>query len=253
METISRRAFSLDLLGSLLTASLLTRVSRAGVLSRAIAAAVRPWVAEMERLTKALRTGAVSQREWQHGIEELLSGVDVSDVMKAVDYDRLVKRVKWRERHESVLETDLAKREGMTAGLSFDSFFYAMRNGVAIVPHGHQNMATMHMVLAGKAEARHYNRVSADGDHLIISPVSDVVAGPGHASTVSDENTNIHWFKAVSDAVFMFNIGVFQIDPRRSFTGREYVDPLGGQQLEGGLIRARRMTDEEAYRRYGKT
>jgi len=253
METIPRRAFALDLLGSLLTASLLTGLSKAGALSRTIGVAVRPWVAEMERLTKAMRKGAISQREWQQGIEELLSGVDVADVVKAIDYDRLVKRVRWRERHESVLEVDLPKREGMTGELSFDSFFYAMKEGVAIVPHGHQNMATMHMVLAGKAEARHYDRVSSDDEHLIIKPVSEVVAGPGHASTISDENTNIHWFKAVTDAVFMFNIGVFQIDQRKSFTGREYVDPLGGQKLEGGLIRARRMTDEQAYRLYGKT
>jgi VIT1/CCC1 family predicted Fe2+/Mn2+ transporter len=34
---------------------------------------------------------------------------------------------------------------------------------------------------------------------------------------------------------------------------REYIDPLGAQKLEGGLIRARRMTDGEAYRMYGKT
>jgi hypothetical protein len=48
MEPIPRRAFALDLLGSLLTASLLTGLSKAGVLSSAIAMAVRPWVAEME-------------------------------------------------------------------------------------------------------------------------------------------------------------------------------------------------------------
>ncbi|HKF56050.1 MAG TPA: hypothetical protein VKJ45_11415, partial [Blastocatellia bacterium] len=89
METIPRRTFALDLLGSLLTASLLTGLSKAGALSRTIGVAVRPWVAEMERLTKAMRTGAISQREWQQGIEELLSGVDVADVVKAIDYDRL--------------------------------------------------------------------------------------------------------------------------------------------------------------------
>jgi hypothetical protein len=253
METISRRTFTHDLLGSLLAASLLTSLSKAAVLSNAITAVVRPWVAEMDRLTRAMKTGARSQREWQSAIQELLSRVDVADVLKAIDYDALVRQVKWRERHESVLDIDLPKREGMKDDLTYDSFFYAMRKGVAIVPHGHQNMATMHMVLAGQAQARHYNRVAADGNCLIIKPVSDVLAGPGNASTISDENTNIHWFTAVSDAVFMFNIGVFKIDPGKSFTGREYIDPLGGQKLERGLIRARRMTDGEAYRMYGKT
>jgi hypothetical protein len=253
METVSRRAFTRDFLRSLLTASLLTGLSKAGVLSMAISAFVRPWIVEMERLTKSMKAGATSQREWQRGIEELLSAVDLSDVLGAIDYDALVRQVKWRERHESVLDIDLPKREGMKDDLTFDPFFYAMRKGVAIVPHGHQNMATMHMVLAGQAHARHYDRVSSDSSCLVIKPASDDMAGPGHVSTISDENTNIHWFRAESETVFMFNIGVFSIDRGKSVTGREYINPLGGEKLEGGLIRARRMTDAEAYRLYGKT
>ena len=112
------------------------------------------------------------------------------------------------------------------------------------MPHGHQNMATMHMVLAGEAQALHYDRVASDGDYLIIKPVSDQLAKPGHASTVSDESTNIHWFKTVSDTVFMFNIGVFEIDPKKPFTGREYVDPLRGEKIGDGAIRASRLNQE---------
>ena len=36
-------------------------------------------------------------------------------------------------------------------------------------------------------------------------------------------------------------------------TGRDYVDPLGGEKLKDGLIRARRIEVKEAYKLYGKS
>ena len=51
----------------------------------------------------------------------------------------------------------------------------------------------------------------------------------------------------------MFNIGVFGINPSESFTGRDYIDPLGGEKLRDGLIRARRIEVKEAYKLYGKS
>jgi hypothetical protein len=51
----------------------------------------------------------------------------------------------------------------------------------------------------------------------------------------------------------MFNIGVFGINPSKDFSGRDYVDPLGGEKLGDGLIRARRLKAKEAYRLYGKS
>ena len=33
---------------------------------------------------------------------------------------------------------------------------------------------------------------------------------------------------------------------------RDYVDPLGGEALGGGLVRARRLAKSQAYRMYGQ-
>src|SRR5215510_14360001 len=52
MEGISRRAFTRDLLASLLVSSVVTSLSKAGVLAAAISRVVRPWVLEIEDLTK---------------------------------------------------------------------------------------------------------------------------------------------------------------------------------------------------------
>ncbi|MGH9823692.1 MAG: hypothetical protein ACREDR_10645 [Blastocatellia bacterium] len=148
------------------------------------------------------------------------------------------------------MDIDLARLEDISAELGFDSFFYAMKKGVDIVPHGHKNMTTMHMVLAGEAQALHFDKIGEDADYIMIKPVSDVLARPGDASTVSDESTNVHWFKTQSERVFMFNIGVYAIDSKQGFTGREYLDPMHGEKESNGVIRAKRLNQDQAYKRY---
>jgi hypothetical protein len=80
-----------------------------------------------------------------------------------------------------------------------------------------------------------------------------MVQEAGAVTTVSDQKNNIHWFKALSEPVFMFNIGVFSLNHSKDFSGRDYVDPLGGEKLKDGLIRARRIEVKEAYKLYGKS
>jgi hypothetical protein len=151
------------------------------------------------------------------------------------------------------MEISFAKIKGLPAKLSFVPYFYAMRKGAAIVPHGHRNMATMHIVLSGEAHGWHFDRVKDEPKHLIIKPTSDKILKAGDASTISDEKDNIHWFKALTEPVFMFNIGVYGLDSEKDFTGRDYVDPLRGEKLNDGTIRAERLNAVTAYQLYGKS
>lgn len=75
----------------------------------------------------------------------------------------------------------------------------------------------------------------------------------GDASTISDGKENIHWFKALTEPVFMFNIGVYGLDSEKDFTGRDDIDPLRGEKLNDGTIRAERLNAGTAYKLYGKS
>ena len=88
---------------------------------------------------------------------------------------------------------------------------------------------------------------------MCSSDLIDTLIAPGGVSTISNDRDNIHWFKAVAEPIFMFNIGVFGLDAKKEFSGRDYIDPANGEKLKGGLIRARRIEKEEAYKLYGKT
>ena len=250
---LSRRTFTTQMLGSLLTFSLVKSLDKVNVLANTVEPIVRKWLIEMEHVTEQLRQGKVKTIEWQSQIESLLSRVDLSDLLSAIDYDRLAKSAVFPEDHESATDVDFSHEGGLPAELSFAPHFYAMKKGTAIVPHGHRNMTSMHMMLNGQAHSWQFERIADEARYVTIRPTSDKVLDIGAVTTVSDLRTNIHWFKALSEPVFMFNIGVFGINPSVGFSGREYVDPLGGQKLRDGLIRARRIEVKEAYKLYGKS
>jgi hypothetical protein len=241
MENPSRRAFTQSMLGSLFTFSLVTTLCKGEMLIGLIKPLVNQWLIKMEQVTKALREGKVKPIEWQLQIESLLSRVELSDLLRAIDYQHLAKTAVLPDDHESAEDIDFSKIEGLPAELSFAPYFYAMKKGVAIVPHGHRNMTSMHMILDGQAHAWHYERIADEPQHLVIKPTKDKVFVRGDTSTISDQKDNIHWFKALTEPVFMFNIGVFGINPGASFTGRDYIDPVRGEKMQDGLIRVRRL------------
>jgi len=250
---LSRRTFASHMLGSLLTFSLIRSLDKVNVLAKTVDPSVRKWLLEMERVTQQLRLGKVKTIEWQSQIESLLSRVDLNDLLSAIDYDRLAKSAVFPEDHESAEDVDFSHNRGLPEELSFAPYFYAMKKGTAIVPHGHRNMTSMHMMLKGQAHSWQFERISDEAQYVTIKPTNDKILDVGAVTTVSDQRDNIHWFKALSEPVFMFNIGVFRINPTKDFSGRDYVDPLGGEKLKDGLIRARRLEVKEAYQRYGKS
>ena len=250
---LSRRTFNQSLVSSVLTLTLVKSLDQLEVLAGPVRPIVRKWLNEMEEVTRELRNKRVAPLEWQHHIESLLSRVEMSDLLTAIDYDRLSKTAVFPEDHESAEDIHFAKTKGLPADLSFAPYFYALRKGAAIVPHGHRNMTSMHMMLKGQAQGWQFERVADEKEYLTIKPTSDSIQNVGAVTTVSDNSTNIHWFKALTEPVFMFNIGVFGINPAKDFSGRDYIDPLGGEKLKDGLIRARRIEVKDAYRLYGKS
>jgi hypothetical protein len=250
---LSRRTFTRNMLGSLLTFSLVKSLDEVDVLAYSVKPIVRKWLIDMEDVTRQLRRGQLKTIEWQGLIESLLSRVDLNDLLAAIDFDRLAKAAVFPEDHESAEELEFSRTKGLPKKLSFIPFFYAMKKGTAIVPHGHRNMTSMHMMLKGQAHGWQFERVADEAQYLTIRPTNDSVQETGAVTTVSDQKNNIHWFKALSEPVFMFNIGVFSLNPSKDFSGRDYVDPLGGEKLKDGLIRARRIELKEAYKLYGKS
>ena len=102
-----------------------------------------------------------------------------------------------------------------------------------------------------KNRGRHYDRLEDGKDYYIIRPTIDRSFGPGGYSTVSDYKDNIHWFQAVSESAFIFNIHVLNVTPGSKLpTGRVYLNP-NGEKLTGKLIRAPKLSYKEAHKLFG--
>lgn len=253
MGQLPRRTFVNQLLGGALTFSLVKSLSGARALGAGVEPIAAKWLVEVEELSGGLMGRRIRPAAWQEKIEDLFRRVDLKDLLRTINYDELSKAAVFPEDHESNYELEFPQIEGLPARLTYLPSFVAMQQGRAIVPHGHHNMVSMHMLLEGEVHARHYERRGDDDTHMLVEPSLDKTFARGELSTVSDERNNIHWFKATRGPAFMFNVAVFGLDGTKNFTGRDYIDPLGGHKLGDGRLRARRIEYKEALKLYGNT
>jgi len=247
----NRREFAQQALGSLLTFSLLETLLERDAFADPVKPLVTRWVADVNDLGVELKHGRLSQLEWQQLVEQLFSNVELPELLKLIDFEKVVARgplVDNGARRFSFRFTEVA---GVPTKLVFGKQIFGLKEGRSVVPHGHNNMATAFLILKGDFHGRHYDRLDDEDDHIIIRPTIDRAFSVGDYSTVSDHKDNVHWFKAATEGSYIFNIHVLNLaDDFPLPTGRVYVDP-NGEQLAGEAIRAKRIGYKEAHRLYG--
>lgn len=251
MDQVSRRQFTQQALGSLLTFSLVETLFQRD----AFAAAVKPitvkWLNDVNQLGTDLKDEKLKQLEWQKKIKELFAQVDLPELLKFVDFDKLTKNVEFPEHGARSLSFKFQEIDGVPTKLVFGKQIFALKKGRSVVPHGHNNMATSFLILKGEFQGRHYDRLEDLAEHMIIRPTIDEKFGVGGCSTVSDFKDNVHWFQALSEPAFIFNIHVDNINPQSAnSTGRVYLDP-NGEKLSDGRIKARLIGYDEVNKLYG--
>ena len=249
-ETGDRRGFGKQVLGSLLTYSMLETVLSTNALADAVKPIAAKWLADVNQISVDLKGEKLKQVQWQAQVEQLFAQVDVAEFLSFVDFEQLIKTVQFRERGEKSFRATFPKVEGLPTDLVFGHQMFALRKNRSVVPHGHNNMATSFLILQGEFEGKHYDRLEELEKHLIIKPTIDRKFVRGQYSTGSDHKDNVHWFKATSETAFIFNIHVLNIDPQVKRSGRVYLDP-DGEALSGGRIKAEKLKSADAFRRYG--
>ena len=248
---LDRRDFTKQTLGSLLTFSLLETLMTNDLLADSVKPITTKWLATLNDLGKQVKGQKLKQTEWQKQVERLFRKVDLADLLRLIDFEKLTKNVKFADKGVRSLRPKFPQVEGLPTSYVFGRQIFALKKNRSVVPHGHNNMATAFLVLKGNLHGRHYDRVKDEKSHFLIKPTIDAKFEPGGCSTISDDKDNVHWFKAVSEQAFIFNIHVLNVRPGSKLrTGRVYLDP-NGEKLSGGLIKARRIGYKEAHKLYG--
>jgi hypothetical protein len=249
--TETRRRFGARMFQSLIAYGLVETLWSRGLLADSHQAAVGKWFAELVDLSHELRDRKFSDLEFQARMEALYKRVDLAELLQAVKLDDLERTSTLPDNGAISLNFDLRKVEGVPADLGFGKQIFGLRKGRSIVPHGHANMCTGFIVLKGNFHGRHWDKVETHADHYLIKPTIDRQFKPGELSTISDHKDNIHWFQALSEPGFVFNVHVIGYDPTfQGSSGRLYLDPEG-EKVAGGLIKAKKMTVSECHQKYG--
>ncbi|MSR59166.1 MAG: hypothetical protein EXS05_16245 [Planctomycetaceae bacterium] len=251
MPILSRRQFTQQTLGSLLSLSLLETLASCDAFADEAKPATVKWLADVNQLGWDLKEKTLTQLEWQKKIEELYAKADVADFLKLIDFDKLTHNLEMVDNGARSLQFKFPKIEGLSDKIAWGKQIFALKKDRSVVPHGHNNMATAFLIIKGDFRGRHYDRIEDQPEHMIVKPTIDRKFKVGECSTVSDFKDNVHWFQALSETAFIFNIHVQGINPdNKEPTGRIYIDP-NGEKLKDGLIRAKRIDYEDANKLYG--
>jgi hypothetical protein len=238
MNQLTRRDFSQQAIGSLLTYSLLETLFAHDAFGADIRPQTVEWLAQVNALARDAQEQKLPQLEWQKQIERLFAQVNLPDLLRMIDFDQLTRNIKLVDRGALSLSFKFPQVEGLPTRYVFGKQIFALKKGRSVVPHAHNNMATAFVPLQGDLRGRHYDRLEDLPDAYIIKPTSDRKYAPGECSTISDKKDNVHWFQALTDPAFIFNIHVLNVSPGLGQpTGRVYLNPLG-EKLAGGKIKA---------------
>ncbi len=247
----SRRQFTRHALQSLTALALIEGLAAHRLFGDDVRPTVNDWLKQLDSISREVKDQKIKDLEFQQALEGLYRKVELPSLLKTLDFERLAKGVKYKERGETSLPVDFKEVSGLPTKLVWGRQVFALKKGRSVVPHGHDKMATGFLVLNGRLHGRHFDRVEDGDDHYLIRPTIDRSFVPGEFSTVSDHKDNVHWFTAESDDAFLFNVHVIGINPENTnVSGRVYVDPMG-EKVSGGLIKAPKITHSEAVRLYG--
>ncbi len=251
MNDLTRRTFTKQTLGSLLTYSLLESVCLHDSLADEVKPIALKWLKDLQQLGEDVKGQRLRHVEWQMKVEELFANVDLPDLMRLINFDRLAKSTQFLDNGARSIRFKFPQVDDLPTNTVFGKQIFGLKKGRSVVPHGHNNMVTAFLILKGDLRGRHYDRLEDAADHIFVKPTIDRSFGPGECSTVSDYKDNVHWFQAITEPAYIFNIHVLDVRAGSHLpTGRVYINP-NGEKLAGGLIRAPRIGYKEAHTLFG--
>jgi hypothetical protein len=248
-SAIDRRGFCRTLTGTVLGYSLMRTLVTRDLLAGPVQPLIAKWAAEVNAACDGLRGGSIKPIEWQEMIEALLRRIELAELLQFIEFDRLTGGLEFPDLGAGTQAAPFPQLDGLPERTAFFSKIFGLAHGRAIIPHGHRNMASCHLVLEGEFALRQYDKIEDQGSHLVIRPTVDERSLPGSASSISDDKDNVHWFRTLSDRAFTFDVIVADLDDRPYEI--DNIDPERGDWLSDGTLRVPKLEVGRALKKYG--
>lgn len=247
---MNRREFSGQLLKAVSSYALLSSVWSNGAFAKSISPNFNHWAIQLNEYCQDLRTNEISVVDWQSKVESLFREVEYTEFMNFIDFETLIKGFEYPDLGVNTKMVKFPALSGLPERAAFVKKIFGMKKDRAIIPHGHSNMASAHLILKGEMHVRHYEKVEELKDALIIEPTIDKIAKSGDVSSISDERDNVHWFVANTDTAFTFDI--IMLDLNEQSHEIHNLDIYAHQKISNGHLLAPKLDVTTALKKYGK-
>ncbi len=211
---------------------------------------VRRWIGAQQDIAEGLALGRLTGRQWALEVERLAGEIDVAELMAAVE------RAEIRSAG-APFHNDPQKRfvrfldeQGRPRRLAYGAALFDFAPHNVVTPHGHRNMVSAHLVVAGRFRVRNFDRLGDEPGAIRLRPTRDYVAVPGQVSTMCSERDNIHWFVPQGGPGRTFDVLVSGLDPAAPDHVVEAVDPVRARRSDDGSLIAPIIDFESSSRLY---
>lgn len=247
---MNRREFGASLLGNVTSFALIEALIRNNGFSSPIKPIVKHWAEILNEYCSDLKKEAITTTEWQFQVEQLYKKVELEEILKFIDFQRLTQGFDYPDLGVATKKVVFPKLTGLPDKTVFLKKIFGMQKDRAIIPHGHSNMASSHLILKGEMHLRNYEKIRQEEEHLIIKPSVDKIIKLGESSSISDEKNNVHWFIANTPTAFTFD--VIMLDIGNKPYDIHNLDIYKKQQLSDGTMRVPILDVDTALKKYGK-
>lgn len=211
---------------------------------------VARWIDEQQGLAEDLSAGRIGGRDWSMGVERLATAIDIEELLAELGRARVIPAPAPSGNDPQKRFVRFLDAEGKPRKLGYGVALFDFAPENVITPHGHRHMVSAHMVVKGSFRVRNFDRVGDEPGAMLIRPTRDYFARTGQVSTMSPERDNIHWFVPQGGPATTFDVIISGLDEGAPDHDIKAIDPVRGDKLAGGLIRAPIIGFDEASRRY---
>lgn len=247
---MDRREFAKGVLATVASFALMDSLFAFNAIGKNIKPITDNWAVELNEFCSDLKTDSISAIQWQQKIEELYSKIELAEILKFIDFENLIKGLEYPDLGVSTKQVKFPKLDGLPEKTVFIKKIFGMKKDRAIIPHGHSNMASAHLILEGEMHLRHYEKIQQDGKNLIIKPSVDRIVVLGESSSISDEKDNVHWFIANTETAFTFD--VIMLDLNDKSYDIHNLDIYESEDLKNGTLKVPILDVHTALKKYGK-
>jgi hypothetical protein len=212
--------------------------------------AIARWIDEQQGLAEDLSAGRIRGRDWSAGVERLAAAIDVEELMAELGRARVTPAPTPSGNDPQKRFVRFLDADGQPRKLAYGVALFEFAPDNVITPHGHRHMVSAHMVVKGRFRVRNFDRVGDEPGAMLVRPTRDYVARTGQVSTMCSERDNIHWFVPQGGPATTFDVVISGLDAGQPDYDIKAVDPLRGERIGDGVIRAPIIGFDEASRRY---